>query len=401
MSTPQLRLNEWFAPLDLGEFRHNILGRRALVVPPKPELADRLVEAMAIGSLDQLLALRAKVYAWFHKLDGRLAVTLIPAAGARSFYEAGTTLYIRQIPEFGPHQEEVASTFGIPRTAVDCTLFCNRPHAVTRAHFDTADVIVIQLKGRKTWRIASNEFAPLPLRGYTTRSPLAPELRLYADEAPPAEMPEGATTHVLERGSILHVPRGYWHETSSDQDSLSLHIQISSPNRLDIALAALKNELSHDAWWREPAYDLAADAPGGLERVAAVCNSLRESTSRLDPRDIVHPPVDERPHDPNARFVRGGQVSFGIRSMDTRNEIAQVDIVSYQFGKSTVTKLEMSIDFVSACRWINGLSTGTVFGVSDLLRAIPALNETEAKELLYSLERIRLVRRHEEGAHGS
>jgi len=172
MSVPPLGLDEWFPPLDLHEFRRNVLGRDLLSIPPRPKLADRLLERLAIHSVDDLLKLRgAKVYAWFHQLDGRHTAAVIPASSGRRFYDAGTTLYFRNIVEFAACQHEVASAFGVPRSSVECTLFCNRPHAVTRAHFDTADIITIQLKGRKTWRIAPDAPAKLcDSRSYGTRT---------------------------------------------------------------------------------------------------------------------------------------------------------------------------------------------------------------------------------------
>ncbi|WP_394838935.1 hypothetical protein LVJ94_18760 [Pendulispora rubella] len=394
MGSQLLGLEEWFAPLDLAEFRRKVLGQQLVVLPPRPELADRLVKDLALGSIDDLLRLRgAKVYAWFQKLDGSQTAAIVPAVAGRRLYEAGTTLYFRGILEFGAQEREVAKHFGVPPSSVECTLFCNRPSARTRAHFDTADIFSIQLRGRKTWRIAPNEFAPAPLRNWATLHPLAPELRQYADGLPPTEMPENATSYTLEKGGILHMPRGYWHDTFSDEDSLSLHIQIASPSRAEILLSMLKNELAREQWWREPAYDLKPEDPGAIERAMVACSRLREATSRLDAHDLVQRATESRNVDATTRFVRSGQAGFGIGSLDPQTDTAQIEITSYEYHRSTVSRLDMSMVFVRGCQWINALATGGAFDARQVQKAASGLELHEAQDLLGLLEQTRFIRR--------
>ncbi len=387
MRTSLFRFDNWFAPLDFDEFRRGVLGRELLCMPPRPELAEHLMGALRIRSVDELLALRgAQVHAWFQKPDGVQVAALVPSTSARHFYDEGYTLYLTNVEDFTAHEHDVARIFGVPRSSVAFTLFCNRPDATTRGHFDSGEILVIQLKGRKTWRLAPNAFAPMPLRAWAPDGALASELRLSVTDAPPSAMPEGGVTHVLEAGSVLHMPRGYWHETSSDQDSMSLHIQIATPTRLAIMQAALKNELARDEWWRQPAYDLRADDPGAIGLAAKALASLRDAASRLDARDLVRAPVGKRAVGSDTRFVRSGQVSLGIDAVDAENEIAHVGIVSFLHHHTKVARLELSLEFVSACKWINALATGTVFGVPEVLVAAPTLDRAEDIEMLGVLQ---------------
>jgi len=65
-------------------------------------------------------------------------------------------------------------------------------------HWDTHDVFVIQLIGRKHWRIYEPTF-PLPLA-----------LQTY-DRSGHSCPPEPAIELVMEEGDVMYVPRGWWH----------------------------------------------------------------------------------------------------------------------------------------------------------------------------------------------
>jgi hypothetical protein len=80
------------------------------------------------------------------------------------------------------------------------------------AHYDTHDVFVLQLAGRKTWRIDAPPIA-LPHRS----QPFAPQ-----DYAPPPE-PWGELE--LAAGDLLYLPRGWVHSTRTS-DGFSAHVTL-------------------------------------------------------------------------------------------------------------------------------------------------------------------------------
>jgi 50S ribosomal protein L16 3-hydroxylase len=89
------------------------------------------------------------------------------------------------------------------------------------AHWDTHDVVVLQLVGRKHWRVGRPTF-PLPLPAHTSRE---------SGEAPPALW---ALDVLLEPGDLLYLPRGWWHEVAPLQEpSLHLSVGIYVPSALD------------------------------------------------------------------------------------------------------------------------------------------------------------------------
>jgi ribosomal protein L16 Arg81 hydroxylase len=88
-------------------------------------------------------------------------------------------------------------------------------------HWDTHDVVVFQLIGRKRWQLFGPTF-PLPLSSHTTRNvghqcPLTPVIDC-----------------VLEAGDLLYLPRGWWHHAIPLQEgSFHLSVGVYVPSVLD------------------------------------------------------------------------------------------------------------------------------------------------------------------------
>ncbi|MFI9508196.1 hypothetical protein [Nocardia sp. NPDC052566] len=94
MGSTTLGLETWFAPLGIDEFGPATCGRRPLYVPPDPDVAGRVMRALDIGSVDEVLSFGdATMFAWFTKLDDRQTAARIPTESARRFYDGGTTIY--------------------------------------------------------------------------------------------------------------------------------------------------------------------------------------------------------------------------------------------------------------------------------------------------------------------
>ena len=119
-------------------------------------------------------------------------------------------------------------------------------------HHDTHDVLVLQVSGRKRWRIYA-PVAELPLK----------DQRWSADDAAAV----GAPLHdiTLRAGDTLFVPRGWPHEAISD-DAASLHVTVGlhPPTRLDALRAAL-GECADDVEFRRT-LDAGGELPAELAR---------------------------------------------------------------------------------------------------------------------------------------
>ncbi|PRY01586.1 cupin domain-containing protein [Allonocardiopsis opalescens] len=76
-------------------------------------------------------------------------------------------------------------------------------------HWDDHDVIVVQVAGRKRWRI----------HGITRVAPLHSDLEFDNGVAP-----DPIDELTMEAGDILHVPRGCWHAAAASEGEPSLHL---------------------------------------------------------------------------------------------------------------------------------------------------------------------------------
>ncbi|ATE56338.1 cupin domain-containing protein [Actinosynnema pretiosum] len=116
-------------------------------------------------------------------------------------------------------------------------------------HWDDHDAIVVQVSGRKRWRI----------HGFTRVAPMVRDVEL-----PPR--PEGGPLDefVLEAGEVLYLPRGCWHDVSAvGEESLHLTIGVNRATGVDL-VAWLADQLRADEAFRGdlPRFGTAAEQAG-------------------------------------------------------------------------------------------------------------------------------------------
>lgn len=101
-----------------------------------------------------------------------------------------------------------------------CQLYCTPPKSQTvAAHADDRDVIVVQLVGKKKWRVYEN--VPVDYPG--PKEQVGKTMPLPQDLGPYKEL-------VLEKGDVLYLPRGTVHEAAaSTRSNGSLHATLAFP----------------------------------------------------------------------------------------------------------------------------------------------------------------------------
>ena len=65
------------------------------------------------------------------------------------------------------------------------------------------------------------------------------------------ELPKDHLEFDMRPGCVLFVPRGYWHSTSTDENSLSLNFTFSQPTWADVFTKSLQELLLSSPEWRE------------------------------------------------------------------------------------------------------------------------------------------------------
>ncbi|HEX5707926.1 MAG TPA: cupin domain-containing protein, partial [Pyrinomonadaceae bacterium] len=210
-----------------------------------------------------------------------VSVSALPinnAADSRAAYTRGATLRINGAQRLSPPLARLSQTleqeFGCP---VNFNLYAT-PQGARGAvrHYDNHDVLVLQLAGRKTWRI----FEPLvrlplrhvPLLAFEERT----EASKYTRGGPSkgrgdigdADVGEPTRKFTLSAGDLLYLPRGFVHEARTDDEpSLHLTAGLHVLTYLDLLTVALGQVAQRDERLRRslPARLLhtpeAADAP--------------------------------------------------------------------------------------------------------------------------------------------
>jgi ribosomal protein L16 Arg81 hydroxylase len=234
-------------------FADGYWGREALLSP-----AARLVEAgvhpgfadlLSVDDVDELLSRRG-LRTPFLRLANRGAV--VPAgsytgpggAGAEiadqvldekvlEQYAGGATVVLQGLHRLWPPLIDFAGQLARDLAApVQVNAYLTPPDSQGFAtHYDTHDVFVLQVEGRKRWRVHRPVLAdPLPIQAWDGR---ADEVGAVADGPPELDV-------VLEPGDALYLPRGWLHSAQAlGERTLHLTCGIRALTRYDLVEALL------------------------------------------------------------------------------------------------------------------------------------------------------------------
>lgn len=168
-----------------------------------------------------------------------------------------------------------------PQTHGRCNIYAIPDGGRTGCHYDQNINFVCQITGEKTWDLAPNTHVPNPIIRHTAGTPPDRTTASHATAALPSKMPsKGKIRVVLKPGSVLFVPRGWWHQTSAKGDSISLNFTYDQLSWAQVAAEAICQRLLKDKKWRAVAYGLRQDGPLG-RRAEAEFEALMGSSEAL------------------------------------------------------------------------------------------------------------------------
>ena len=194
-----------------------------------------------------------------------------------SEHRAGATLVFDQVD-----RQHAPLDRALARCEVDLQLPCRANAFLTppgqqgfHLHYDTHDVVVLQISGTKRWQVCNN---PLPLPHEEQQY----DHTLSAAAEPLAEL-------TLHPGDVLFLPRGFIHAASAN-DTTSLHVSIALRTRAlrEVAVGALGRGVQQSPALRK----VALFRPGrDSARMAQVRAELHRVVDSLDLEagfDAVH-----------------------------------------------------------------------------------------------------------------
>ncbi len=265
-------------PLSCEEFLAHHWPQEPLVVHGLR--IEPLIQVPFLRSLDTLLnTWPEKIQVHLPDLSDEASSIDATPSDARKLFANEMALLFNNVQKFSPELnnwlDALRSDLGLPAMAYGRCMIYATPHEKgTAPHFDQNINFVLQIYGSKKWWIAPNENVQNPTQRYTIGLPLDGELASYSQTPMPERMPTNASEIVLEPGSMLFVPRGYWHSTEAEGEALALNFTFSQPTWIDLFTMALRSRLSLSPEWRELADGVSSQNSVRREMAEAKFNSL-------------------------------------------------------------------------------------------------------------------------------
>ena len=148
---------------------------------------------------------------------------------------------------------DLTHELGFPEELGFISLFVTPNQSGLSRHFDTKDIFVIGIRGKKQFKLYPNKTMPYPLQNQPSDSALNPMNEIAFGPDVSFDTESNADCYQLIPGSVLFIPRGYWHETIGEADiSWSLSFAVERPTWLDAYLRFTMLNLIRNPKWREP-----------------------------------------------------------------------------------------------------------------------------------------------------
>lgn len=249
--TARQGLADLVAPVDVSQFLNSVLGGSFRHFPGAE---GRFADLVTWAELDRVLRQQRLEFPRLRlALDGEVVPAheytemvptrrtgLVPRLRSADFADklrTGATLVLDSVHEMIDEVGELAAMLEHElRERVQVNLYAGwgKTHGFD-VHWDDHDALIVQLSGRKRWR----------LHGVTRPVPLHRDV-----EPPPAPEGEPVEDLLLCDGDVLYLPRGQWHDVSAvGEESLHLTIGFNRATGVDL-VAWLADQVRADEAFR-------------------------------------------------------------------------------------------------------------------------------------------------------
>ena len=260
----KIGLSQLLAPFTKEEFFKAHWPQRPLFIPSSELKLKELLGLPQLQDLESVIAARTlRVRACLPDFDDEYSSIHLEPKDALKAYRNNMTLVFdsmqTQDATIAAALEAIRIDLGLLTGGQDNDL-CRARSIVyatpagggTRLHFDANANFIIQISGTKRWTLAPNTSVENPTERFTAGAfemPAALEKQCHAPLLD--EMPDDCLELILQPGCVLFLPRGYWHATTTDEDSLSLNFTFSQPTWADVLTKSLQELLLNSPEWRE------------------------------------------------------------------------------------------------------------------------------------------------------
>lgn len=290
-------LRELLGSMPIDTFLENHWRKNKAIVIH--DTLDRLCASEALSELLVLEDFARKYYGRVSMIhpDGR-AIDVQSGEQALPYLSQGFTIYFRHIeqlfPKLKPILAQIAADTGMPASEFTAEIFTSSGESGVPMHCDYDYNLSLLLAGNKTWSFAENKgilnqtsiFMP---RG---REQIEPSQLAYRTKAPHLDsMPQSTVSEALVPGSLIFMPRGWWHTTHSTGTCVCVNFVMKGPHWARLFTHALEKELLPNPLWRAYPYDVARTDGGeeqALHDLSRLIDSLKQGLFSKPSNDIAH-----------------------------------------------------------------------------------------------------------------
>jgi ribosomal protein L16 Arg81 hydroxylase len=212
------------SPLTREKFLTNYWGKSFVRLPGRPRRFESLLRWCELNQILEQHRLQPPRFRLFQdgrpvepsrylSLRAKGSPATLKSADLRNCLYAGATLVLDQVDELAPRVRELAADFeDVLRIYTTVNLYAGwRTQRGFDLHWDSQDTIILQLDGRKHWKVYR------PTRLHPLRN----------DVDKPSEPKEDPVWDgILENGAMIYMPRGWWH-VAYPVDEPSLHLTVT------------------------------------------------------------------------------------------------------------------------------------------------------------------------------
>jgi hypothetical protein len=308
---------------------------------------------------------------------------------ANDVIERGATAYLSDISPLLSNAEDFAKALeqelNIKPGSVKLTAFISAAGSGAPTHYDAQEVISIQLVGRKRFYISPLEQIRFPYgRQYYEDGP--PFIALYPQIRHGYPSCKNQTfEHIdMQPGSVLFMPRGTWHYTAAEQDSMAMSILLNPYTQVDFFLAQLRTTLLQDPAWRSPCYGLGNKNCSDVKLYKKLPNTIYKMAKSYQnpesPLQIFHK---------DSRYLRNPGVEARITPGE---DFYQIEYPQFVEEKLTgVVKLEVTTEIAGVFHWF--MMRDGPFTVGECMKNFPGISPADFKELFSRVEQSGLLKK--------
>ena len=217
-----------------------------------------------------LSAARSDVEVWPPRQSPDSGFRRASPNAALELYHAGWTIYSSAaeacVPSLRPLIRTLASELGLAPHELATEVFFSQAGAGTLPHCDWDLGFNLQLRGRKLWQAAPNRNFANPHASIVIANPFESTVQAYSNGPLPHGVPsEGRVEFVAEPGTVVFLPRGYWHMTRAQDPSIALTFTWKGTMWFELMARELATRLRMFDRWRA----FRAHQPGARDRTRA------------------------------------------------------------------------------------------------------------------------------------